>query len=93
VRAYPVPWKPGSVGMFDAAGVTFDRLPADGSVTILSAAGEEVAEFRFTGALAGRVVWDGRNNSGRRVASGVYYARVKSDSDNATALLRIAIER
>jgi hypothetical protein len=93
VRAYPIPWKPGSVGMFDAAGVTFDRLPADGSVTILSAAGEEVAEFRFTGALAGRVVWDGRNNSGRRVASGVYYARVKSDSDNATALLRIAIER
>ncbi len=55
--------------------------------------GEHVADFTFSGASAGRAVWDGRNENGRRVASGVYYARVKSDTDNATALLRLAIER
>lgn len=93
VRAYPVPWKPGSGGSFDATGVSFDRLPTDGSITILSLSGEEVADFRFSGASAGRVVWDGKNTAGRRVASGIYYARVKSDADNSTALLRIAIER
>lgn len=93
VKAYPVPWKPGSLGRFDAPGVTFDRLPTDGSITILTIAGEQVAEFRFSGASAGRVTWDGRNGSGRRVASGIYYARVKADADESTALLRIAIQR
>lgn len=93
VKAYPVPWKPGSLGMFDATGVTFDRLPTAGSIAILTIAGEQVAEFRFSGASAGRITWDGRNDSGRRVASGIYYARVKSAVDDSTALLRIAIER
>lgn len=93
VRAYPVPWKPGSGGAFDGPGIVFDRLPAEGSITILSGSGERVADFAFAGAAAGRAVWDGRNGSGRRVASGVYYARVRSAVDNTTVLLRLAIER
>lgn len=93
VRAYPVPWKPGSGGAFDGPGVVFDRLPAAGSVSILSLSGESVVDFDFAGAAAGRAVWDGRNGAGRRVASGVYYARVKSLADGATVLLKLAIER
>lgn len=93
VRVYPVPWKPGSGGKFDAPGVTFDRLPAEGSISILNLAGENVADLRFSGSNGGFVVWDGRNNAGRRAASGVYYARVRSDPDDSTALLRFAIER
>lgn len=92
-RAYPVPWKPGSGGSFDGAGIVFDRLPASGRVTLLTLSGEHVADLDFNGASAGRLVWDGRNGSGRRVASGIYYARVTSSTDGATALLKLAIER
>ncbi|MDX6768702.1 MAG: LamG-like jellyroll fold domain-containing protein [Elusimicrobiota bacterium] len=92
-RAYPVPWKPGSGGRFDGPGIVFDRLPAAGRVEIHTLSGEKVADFAFSGASAGSVVWDGRNENGRRVASGVYYARITSDTDNARALLKLAIER
>lgn len=93
VRAYPVPWKPGSGGAFDGPGIVFDRLPTEGSVVILSGSGEKVGGFSFYGANAGRAVWDGRNEGGRRVASGVYYARVRSALDDATVLIKLAIER
>ncbi|MBI3289378.1 MAG: hypothetical protein HYZ74_07655 [Elusimicrobia bacterium] len=92
VRAYPVPWKPGSRDRFDAAGVTFDQLPASGSLRILSLAGERVRQISFNGASAGTVIWDGLNDSGRRAASGVYFARVLAD-DGSTAVLKFAIER
>lgn len=92
VRVYPVPWKPGSGGRFDASGVTFDRLPVSGKIAIHAITGEKVADIPFSGAAAGVVVWDGRNDGGRRTASGVYFARVTSD-DGARTLLRFAIER
>lgn len=93
VRAYPVPWKPGSGGKFDGPGIVFDRLPAAGTISILTGSGEAVADLSFSGSSAGRQVWNGTNGSGRRVASGVYYARVRSAIDDATALLKLAIER
>ncbi len=93
LRVYPVPWLPGSGGRLDAAGVTFDHLPASGSIRILTLAGMRVRELTFSGADAGRVVWDGSNADGRRAASGVYFARVVSGVDSSTALLKFAIER
>lgn len=93
VRVYPVPWKPNSRGKFDAAGITFDRLPASGVIRILNLAGERVREFSYDGASAGSVVWNGYNDSGIRVASGVYFARINSSVDGATSLVKFAIER
>ncbi len=93
VRVYPVPWRPNSRGKFDAAGVTFDRLPASGIVRILNLAGERVREFTFEGASAGAVTWNGLNDSGVRVASGVYFARITSSTDGAASLVKFAIER
>ena len=92
VRVYPVPWKPGSGGRFDAAGITFDRLPAYGSVLILNLAGERVRSFSFDGNAAGTAIWDGLTDGARRAASGVYYARI-TGTDGSTSLVKFAIER
>ena len=91
VKAYPVPWKPGSGSRFDAAGVTFANLPASGSIRILDVSGARVREFSFDGSNAGAAVWDGQTDHGRRAASGVYFARVKSSA--GTVLIKFAIER
>lgn len=92
VRVYPVPWRPGSLSKFDAPGVTFDRLPASGTVRIFNLAGERVRELAFDGASSGSVVWDGATQSGRRAASGVYFGRV-TETGGATSLHKFAIER
>jgi hypothetical protein len=93
VRVYPVPWKPGSGGRFDATGVTFADLPASGSIRILTLAGVRVRDLSFSGASAGAAVWDGANNYGQRAASGVYFARITSGVDGTTTLVKFAIER
>ncbi|MBI4060252.1 MAG: fibronectin type III domain-containing protein [Elusimicrobia bacterium] len=91
-RVYPVPWRPGSLGRFDAAGVTFDRLPASGTIRILNLAGERVREFTFGGAAAGAVEWNGLTDGGRRAASGVYFARITAP-DGSASIVKFAIER
>ena len=92
VRVYPLPWKPGTKSKYDAAGITFDRLPVSGSVRIVNLAGERVREFTFSGADAGSVLWNGLSDNNRRVASGVYFARITSD-DGGSSLVKFAIER
>ena len=93
VKAFPVPWKPGSGGRFDAPGVTFSNLPVSGTIRILTLAGRRVRDFTFNGVSAGNAVWDGLNDDGRRAASGVYFARVSSGVDGSTVLVKFAIER
>lgn len=92
IRVYPIPWMPRGGGRFDATGITFDRLPTNGVIRILTAAGERVREFGFSGAAAGSAVWDGRNENGRPVASGVYFARVTA-ADGSVRVVKLAIER
>ncbi|MBI5243399.1 MAG: hypothetical protein HY922_12610, partial [Elusimicrobia bacterium] len=46
----------------------------------------------FTDFNDGTLVWDGKNRAGRDVASGVYFAYVKS-SGGANTVLKFAIER
>ncbi|MCM2304188.1 MAG: hypothetical protein NDJ72_05760 [Elusimicrobia bacterium] len=91
VRVYPIPWKPGTNGRFDAAGVTFDRLPVTGTIRILTLAGERVREFSFDGANSGSVVWNGITDGGRRAASGVYFARITGGGGES--IVKFAIER
>ena len=92
-RAYPVPWKPGTGGRFDAAGVTFANLPLSGTIRILTLSGQHVVDLSFNGASAGALVWNGLNTDGYRTASGVYFAKVQSDADGSTVMLKFAIER
>lgn len=92
VRVYPVPWKPGSGGRFDAVALSFDHLPPSGRIRILTLAGERVADLAFDGHAAGAITWDGRTREGRRCASGVYIAKIVSD-DGGTMFVKFAIER
>ena len=92
VRVYPIPWKPGTRGRFDAAAITFDRLPVSGSIRILNLVGESVSEFSFNGGSSGSSSWNGLTADGRRAASGVYFARITGD-DGAASLVKFAIER
>lgn len=92
VRVYPIPWKPGTRDRFDAAGVTFDRLPVSGTIRILSLAGERVREFTFDGGASGSIVWNGMTDWGQRAASGVYFARI-TGTGGSTSIVKFAIER
>lgn len=93
VKAFPVPWKPGSGGRFDAPGVSFSNLPAAGTIRILTLGGRRVRDLPFNGNSAGTAVWDGANDDGRRAASGVYFARISSAGDGSSVLVKFAVER
>ncbi len=93
VRVYPKPWMIGSKGRFDAQVLTFDTLPAQGTIKIFNLAGERVVELPFTSVNAGKVQWPGTNSSGLTVASGVYFAYIKNSGNNATSVVKFAIER
>lgn len=98
VVVYPVPWRPGSSGSFGDAsfagrsGLAFGNLPASGSIRILTLSGEKVVDLRFEAANVGTLIWNGLNGAGRPVASGVYFAYVRSDSGSST-VRKFAIER
>ncbi len=94
-RAYPVPWKPGSGGKFDSApgtdGVIFDNLTDKTEISIFTITGRLVRKLALTPADLGFKVWDGTNSAGRKAASGVYIAHIKSGSN--VKILKIAVER
>lgn len=98
VRLYPRPWKPGSGNKFDSVtfagrtGLAIDNLPSSGNIRIFSLSGELVRELGFGSFNAGTVIWDGTNAAGRRVASGVYFAYVRSD-DGSSTIIKFAVER
>ncbi|MDA8326776.1 MAG: hypothetical protein M0033_11230 [Nitrospiraceae bacterium] len=68
---------------------TFRNLPADGHVRIYTYMGELLYEARADG--SGMAVWDGRNKSGARVASGLYLALVQGAGDKK--IMKLVIER
>jgi hypothetical protein len=88
---YPNPWKPGSGGMFDAGGVTFANLDTGGTIRIFTIAGELVRELSVSAADARVKVWDGKNNSGSKAASGVYL--VRASFNGTVKILKLAVER
>ena len=86
VRVYPNPWKPNGANAdegkpFNASdittGIIFDRLPASVTIKIYTVSGQPVAKFTPT-LGTGTLRWDGRNDSGRDVASGLYVAVITS---------------
>ncbi|MBI4669964.1 MAG: hypothetical protein HY747_12445 [Elusimicrobia bacterium] len=99
VRVYPIPWKPGFGGKFDSAniagcgqGIIFDNLTSEAVIRIYNVLGDLVREFNITSADAGCKAWDGKNDSGQDVASGIYIAVIKS-STGEKAIKKLAIER
>ncbi len=86
VKIWPNPFRPSSV----AGVVRFANLPSDASVRIYTLLGELVREFK-TG-FDGTGTWDGRNEKGAEVASGVYLAFIKPPSGEGK-VFKLAVER
>jgi len=93
VRVYPVPWKLNSSDKFGGRWLYFDGLPQSGFIRIMTLSGEKVVEVPFSNMDAGALKWDGRNAAGKPVASGVYFAQVKSAVNGSSRILKFAIEK
>lgn len=86
LKIYPNPFRPSSV----AGAVRFANLPYDTSVKIYTLLGELVREFK-TG-YDGTGTWDGKNEKGAEVASGVYLAFVEPPGGKGK-VFKLAVER
>lgn len=98
VRAYPVPWKPGSGNRFDTAnagvcgqGLIFDNLTAEATIRIYNMVGDLVRSLSVSQSNSGCIAWDGKNDSGADVASGIYVAIIKGAGGKVVK--KLAIER
>lgn len=83
VYAYPNP----VVSDYDGL-ITIVGLSMDADVKILSASGQLVAQGRSNG---GTFTWNGRDRSGRRVASGVYMVATATSDGKKGTVCKIAV--
>jgi hypothetical protein len=83
-KAYPVPFNAKFGSM------TFDNLTPDATVKIFTIAGQLVRNVDDS-AGHGKAFWDGKNDSGKPVASGIYIVLVKDA--NGTKKIKIAVEK
>ena len=86
---YPNPYKP-SVASQLAQGITFDSVPANTTIAIYTLAGDQVRTIKDDNG-DGIVAWNGKNENGEDVASGVYFALLKGGGDTKT--LKVAVQR
>jgi len=70
-RAYPNPFR-----LAEGNQVTFTGIPAGSNLLLMTTSGDTVR--RWAGTNGSDVVWDGRNESGQEVASGMYLWYVES---------------
>jgi sugar lactone lactonase YvrE len=80
VMAYPNPVRSGSMN--------FSPVPEQSTIRIYTIAGELVKTLRDNDD-DGTIIWDGTNNSGSSVASGVYLAHISSSVGSKT--LKVAV--
>ena len=85
VWAYPNPVEPGYAGP-----ITITGLSLDADVKILTANGAIVNEGHSNG---GTYVWDGCDQKGRRVASGIYMVATATSKGEKGTVCKIAIVR
>ena len=83
VYAYPNPVRPGYTGLITVTGLS---MHAD--VKIVTANGAVVCEGKSNG---GTFTWDGNDDSGRRVASGVYMVMTADSEGKKGTVCKIAI--
>jgi hypothetical protein len=85
VWAYPNPVEPGYTGPITITGLTLDA-----DVKILSANGALINQGRSNG---GTYTWDGCDQQGRRVASGIYMVATAMSNGEKGTVCKIAIVR
>ncbi len=85
VSVFPNPVRPEHSGSITVTGLT-----ADADVVVTTTGGQAVA--RGT-SLGGTFLWDGRNASGRKVASGVYYVMATTADGEKGIVAKIVIIR
>lgn len=85
VHAYPNPVSPEYTGP-----ITIVGLEPGSDVKILSTSGYLVAEGKVTG---GSFQWNGCNNNGERVATGVYMVNVAREDGSSGIVTKIAVVR
>ncbi|NLH38630.1 MAG: hypothetical protein GX445_01010 [Elusimicrobia bacterium] len=69
--------------------ITFSNLPADTEIIIYNVSGTKVKKLKTDS--SGMAVWDGKNDDGKDVASGVYFALIKKGSSTKT--IKIGVQR
>lgn len=82
VKAYPIPYNP------SRGSLSIENLTREAAITIFTITGELVRTVGYVSAN-GSASWDGRNDNGATVASGVYILYIKSDA--GTKKLKIAV--
>jgi len=91
VEAAPVPWVPGEGNIRKgtlAQGILFKSVPQEAQIMIYTVSGELVKKIVVTNHIGGDYVsWDGKNNDGADVASGVYIWLAKSDEGKKSGKL------
>ena len=85
VYAYPNPVTPDYTGLINIVGLTLDA-----DVKITSSSGKVIAEGRSNG---GSFTWDGCDQQGRRVASGIYMVVTATSDGKKGTVCKIAIIR
>jgi len=83
VYAYPNPVRPDYEGVITITGLTLDA-----DIKIVTVNGTLVNEGRSTG---GTYSWDGRDGSGRRVASGIYMVQTATSDGSKGTVCKIAV--
>jgi len=98
VRVYPVPWTPGSGNQYDTPsggcgqGLQIDNLTSDAKISIYNLPGDLVRKLRVEPADNGCKAWDGKNEAGRKVVSGVYIAVIEG-TFGKKVVKKLVIER
>ncbi|WP_413853290.1 glycosyl hydrolase [Candidatus Ruminimicrobium bovinum] len=89
---FPVPYKPGSNTMYDSGdGITFLGLKEGSNIKIFNVSGELVYEKSIENNEK-KFIWNAKNNSGNKIASGVYIYYITS-ADGTKHKGKLAIER
>ncbi|MBP8758130.1 MAG: Por secretion system protein [Prevotella sp.] len=83
VYAYPNPVRPDYTGVITVTGLSYNA-----DVKIVTSAGTLVAEGRSNG---GMFTWDGKDKSGRRVASGIYMVETATQDGDKGVVCKIAM--
>ncbi len=85
VYAYPVPWRPNNGS--SAQGMTFTGLTPDAAIEIYDIAASFVTRLEPQGAAT--FLWNGHDEHGEPVSSGVYLWRVISSQGESTGKLMV----
>lgn len=92
LKVFPNPWRPGSGGTFDAAAVRFQNLTGAATIKIFTISGALVRRLEKGTADGNEKIWDGTDENGRKVSSGVFPFMI-SNAGGQKRTGRIAIIR